>query len=279
MPPAARSQPRMPVLDGTAPNSPNDMLSDAPCRCTPTQRSGGRARCGWDHITPSPTAAATARPTCARARQVLVAMPPIMHACVCVCRLQARRDAPRRPTPCCPCGQVLAGLLERQAARGRAYSRVLYVGDGRGDYCPSALLLHGSGSDSGGGSGNASKSGDGGSEAPAAAAAGAAKLGSSSAGAAAPVPCGSGANLVFARVEYPDGVPCSLWVMLQQAHSVHSSDGSGASAGTPHQAAAAAAGQAGAAGEAAAHQGVVAWTTAEQLAALLSAELQLELEQ
>ncbi|KAL4421430.1 hypothetical protein ABPG75_010721 [Micractinium tetrahymenae] len=147
-------------------------------------------------------------------------------------------------------GQVLTEFLSRQAAAGRAYSRVLYVGDGRGDYCPSALLLHGSSSSNGG---------------------------SSSTQSAVPPPCGASDNVVFAREEYPDGLPCSLWVMLQQAHSVHSvhggDDAGSRSAGT---AAASVSGTAGTPAGAAASRGVVGWTAPEQLAHLIRAELQLE---
>lgn len=158
-----------------------------------------------------------------------------------------------------PAKQVLAGLLSRQAAEGRAYNRVLYVGDGRGDFCPSALLLHGSN----------------GAAAAAAPPDAAAMPGGGAVGTAAPAPCGSASNVVFAREEYPDGAPCSLWVMLQQAHSVHSGGGR-ASGEAPQEAAAG--GAARRAGGSGTSGGVVGWTTPEQLASLIRAELQLELE-
>ena len=128
--------------------------------------------------------------------------------------------------------QVLSELLERQRAAGREYSRILYVGDGRGDYCPSALLLHGS----------------------------------ETAGA----PLGSSSNRVFAREQYPDGLPCSLWVMLRNEAGSSSAASKGSPAEGPAEAAAAAA-----AAEARPPR-VVPWSSPEQLAALLVRELQLD---
>lgn len=142
---------------------------------------------------------------------------------------------------------MLAGLLERRAAAGRSYERILYVGDGKGDFCPSLLLLHGSRHWH-----------------PAAAleAAAAAAPAAGGAQARAPAPCGAGGNRVFAREQYPDGLPCSLWVMLRtEARSGGSSSDAGGSGGAE-----------GGSGPAA----VVPWSSPEQLAALLTAELGLD---
>lgn len=219
------------------------------------------------------TGAGTAPSTCARAeRNGSGAVPHICHVCTPGQRSPAGLHGPhvnRCPWPLTnsrppgtdhvPAKQVLAGLLSRQAAEGRAYNRVLYVGDGRGDFCPSALLLHGSN----------------GAAAAAAPPDAAAMPGGGAVGTAAPAPCGSASNVVFAREEYPDGAPCSLWVMLQQAHSVHSGGGR-ASGEAPQEAAAG--GAARRAGGSGTSGGVVGWTTPEQLASLIRAELQLELE-
>ncbi|PRW32627.1 inorganic pyrophosphatase 3 [Chlorella sorokiniana] len=181
-------------------------------------------------------------------------------------------------------GQVLASLLQRQAAAGLRYDRVLYVGDGKGDYCPSALLLHGSQHWHAAG-GAAIAAGCAASSNPATngAAATAAQRGDSNA--PAPAPCGSGSNRVFARESYPDGLPCSLWVMLRTEAAGNSGSGSGGSSAgggssstpTSGQAAAAAAGgEAAAAGHAAGRQArVVPWSQPEELAGLLLKELQL----
>lgn len=104
--------------------------------------------------------------------------------------------------------QVLREFLARQRAAGRAYGRVVYVGDGRGDYCPTVELLH------------------------------------------------SGLpSLVLARSQYPDGVPCALWVKLRG--EVDGGSGGGG--------AAAAAGSA--------KQEVREWQTPEELAGHLRALL------
>ncbi len=172
-------------------------------------------------------------------------------------------------------------------------------GDGKGDYCPSALLLHASQ--------HWHPAGDG---AAAAAAAGGAADGTTAAAmqqgqasSAAPAPCGSGSNRVYARESYPDGLPCSLWVMLRNEAaggstlSAHSA-GSGNHSTPPNgQAAAAAAaaggeaaaggavaaagqpagGEAAAAGQAAGGRArVVPWSRPDELAELLAKELQLE---
>ena len=64
--------------------------------------------------------------------------------------------------------QVVREFLARRQQQGTVYSKVVYVGDGRGDYCP-VVELQQSG-----------------------------------------LPC-----LVLARTQYPDGVPCALWVKLR----------------------------------------------------------------
>ena len=108
---------------------------------------------------------------------------------------------------------------------------------------------------------------------------------------AAPTPCGSGGNRVFARETYPDGLPCSLWVMLRTEAAGGSTSGGGSgSAGrgsssgshsepSTNQAAAgsAAAGSAvaAAAGMTGERRRVVPWSRPEELAELLRAELQL----
>ncbi|KAI7843559.1 hypothetical protein COHA_002801 [Chlorella ohadii] len=168
-------------------------------------------------------------------------------------------------------GQVLASLLRRQAAAGRLYDRVLYVGDGKGDYCPSALLLHASqhwhpASDA---------AAAGGAEAAGSAANGttAAAAQRGQASSIAPGPCGSGSNRVYARESYPDGLPCSLWVMLRNeaAGGGDSSSGNQAEAEAPEAGSeVAAAGQAGGG-----RARVVPWSRPEELAELLSKELQL----
>ena len=155
---------------------------------------------------------------------------------------------------------MLRELLEGQRAAGRQYSRILYVGDGRGDYCPSVLLLHGS------------SSGDGDPAAADAADAGAAAAGDGSGGGGggggSSAPLGSSSNRLFAREEYPDGLPCSLWVMLRN----EARSSSGASEGSPAEKAAAG----GAAAAAGGAPRVVPWSRPEQLAALLVQELQLD---
>jgi hypothetical protein len=98
--------------------------------------------------------------------------------------------------------QVLLELLERRADAGRRYRRVLYVGDGRGDFCPARLLLHG----------------------------GRADVDPAAAAHAAVAPCGAAANRVFAREQYPDGAPCPLWVMLRDESGT--AGGSGTDSGS-----------------------------------------------
>ena len=153
---------------------------------------------------------------------------------------------------------MLSELLERQRAAGRHYSRILYVGDGRGDFCPSALLLHG-------GSGGPIEAAD-----AAAAAAAAAFAGGE--------PAGSSSNRVFAREQYPDGQPCSLWAMLR--NEAGGSSVASASGGSPAEGAAeeggVGVGAAAAVHVAAGGGRVLPWSTPEQLAALLARELQLE---
>lgn len=195
--------------------------------------------------------------------------------------------------------QVLWELLDRQAGRGRQYARVLYIGDGRGDYCPSALLLHGCGGwrsstaaarqpQHSGGEARATPveaAAEGAMEVAAEGAAAAA-----AGGARAPQPCGSPSNVVFARRQYPDALPCSLWVMLREERHSSSAGGSSqagaqaAGAAGEIEAAAARAAEAGAAEPADAqatgaglHSGgvVVGWSQPEQLAQLLREELQL----
>lgn len=156
-----------------------------------------------------------------------------VHLVPQVCTSEARAASPGCPR--LSCLQVLARWLDQQAAAGRRYRRVLYMGDGKGDYCPSILLLHGSRH----WHGTAAPAGGTG-------AAGAAA-------AAAQPPCGAASNRIFAREEYPDGLPCSLWVMLRN----ESSNGGGGGGGKE------------------ARPGVVAWSRPEQLAALLLRELQL----
>lgn len=138
---------------------------------------------------------------------------------------------------------MLLELLERRRAAGRQYSRVLYVGDGRGDFCPAVLLLHGGGTAAGGGDAAAADGGGGGSQSP----------------------CGGSGNRVYARQEYPDGLPCSLSVMLR--NEAHGDGGSPASASV----AAVAGRQAGAEAEAR----VVPWRRPQELAQLLRRELHL----
>ena len=168
-------------------------------------------------------------------------------------------------------------------------------GDGKGDYCPSILLLHGS---------QHWHAGSGADAATAAAAAAAAAAGGVAAGGTpaangtsttaaqqgagsgdAPAPCGSGGNRVFARESYPDGLPCSLWVMLRTEAAGGSSDASSAGSGglpaSSRAAAGAAAGDgvAAAADRAAGQQArVVPWSRPDELAGLLARELQLQLD-
>lgn len=116
-----------------------------------------------------------------------------------------------------------------------------------GDYCPSQLLLHGARHWH--------------PEAPAAA--GQPKPAAASGGsgsAPAPAPCGGAANRVFARSEYPDGLPCSLRVMLR-TEAAAAADGGDSGAKVV----------AGATADAAPR--VVPWSRPEELAALLRVEL------
>lgn len=145
---------------------------------------------------------------------------------------------------------MLHGFFERQAAAGKTFDRILYVGDGKGDFCPSSLLLHGHRHwhpEAAGAGVDAAPS------AVAAPGAGAAADGGAGGSGGAPAPCGNGANIVFARNEYPDGLPCSLFVMLSQAGDAPAGDG-GRQAATGQR-------------------GVLPWSRPEQLAALLRQEL------
>ena len=169
---------------------------------------------------------------------------------------------------------MLRSFLQRQAAAGRSYARALYVGDGRGDYCPSVLLLHGSGSGGGTPAATATPTAEAAAAAAAVAAAAAetaeaadkpattaASGGGSGAHAPAPpAPCGGGSNVVFVREEYPDGSPCSLWVMLRTEGGSSARDASGGN------------GRDGAALQRR-RRGVVGWARPEQLAALLRQEV------
>lgn len=163
-------------------------------------------------------------------------------------------------------------------------------GDGKGDYCPSILLLHGS---------QHWHPGSGAAAAAAAAAGGGVAAGGTPAANGTsttaaqqgdgsgdvPAPCGSGGNRVFARESYPDGLPCSLWVMLRTEAAGGSSDASSAGSGSLPASSRAAVGAAAGDGaamlavRAAGQQArVVPWSRPDELAGLLARELQLQLD-
>ncbi|KAL4855681.1 putative phosphatase phospho2 [Chlorella vulgaris] len=215
-------------------------------------------------------------------------------------RVQPYHASPHGCSHRCPAnlckGKVLQEYLGRRRAEGQQYSRVLYVGDGRNDFCPAQLLLHGSasadeavagveagGSGAAAGAGSsaaAAGEGEGGAKAGIGGSAAAAVGGGSEAAAGAGgseaepgslAPCGGPANRIFAREQYPDGTACSLWVMLctqagtegtltgdgRPGNAAPASGDGGTPVGTAEQQ----------------QQRVVPWRTPQQLAALLRQEL------